>query len=240
MKRTLLFMTIFCFLIGFSAVVLAQTSQGQNLYVSPKILDDYRITIDGEKKDMEKLKVLVEESRSKLSEYEAIVAADRDIGAELKKQLEEDHERYLIASGDAAVKGPGVVVYIDDGKRELESWESPNDILVHDQDILLILNDLKAAGAEAISVNGQRIVDVTSVSCSGYTVRINGQFFARPFRIQAIGDGSRMSAALIGPGGYGTELKDWGLIFKVTVTDDILIPAYTENHGYRSMQAVAQ
>jgi uncharacterized protein YlxW (UPF0749 family) len=118
----------------------------------------------------------------------------------------------------------------------LEAWENPNDILVHDADLLLIINELKTAGAEVISINGQRIVDESSISCSGYTVRINGQFHARPFIIRAIGDGSRMSAALIGPGGYGTLLKDWGLVFKVTLSDQINIPAYTENRFYKYMR----
>ena len=233
MKRSFLLMIVFCFLLSFSAVVLAQTSKGQHLYVSPKVLDDYKITIEGEKKEIENLNTLISESRKKLEQYEALVAEDKDIGRELKQQLEQDLELYSLASGDVAVKGPGVKVYIDDGQRKLESWETPNNILVHDSDLLLIINDLKASGAEAISINGQRIVDVTAISCSGYTVRINDQFFARPFRIEAIGDGSRMSAALIGPGGYGTELKEWGLIFKVTVADDILIPAYAESHAYK-------
>ena len=240
MKRRFILIVVFCFFLGFSAVVLARMSNGQHLYVSPKVMDDYVVTIEGERQDTEKLRVLVEETGAKVQEYEALEAANEDVGSEVKEQLAADLALYQIASGDVAVQGPGVKVYIDDGVRELEAWESPNDILVHDSDLLLILNDLKASGAEAISVNGQRVVDVTAISCSGYTVRINGQFFARPFRIQAIGDGSRMAAALIGPGGYGTELKEWGLIFKVTVADDILIPAYTENHTYMNMRSAVE
>ncbi len=50
MKRSYLLMLVFCFLLSFSAVVLAQTSNGQHLYVSPKVIDDYKVTIKGEKK----------------------------------------------------------------------------------------------------------------------------------------------------------------------------------------------
>jgi uncharacterized protein YlxW (UPF0749 family) len=240
MKRSYIMILIFCFLLAFSGVVLARMTNGQHLYVSPKVIDDYRVTIKGERKDMEKQKVLVDEARAKVSQYEALLAADQDVSREVKKQTEEDLALYKIASGDFDVRGPGVTVYIDDSKRNLEDWETPNDILVHDSDLLLIIDELNASGAEAVSVNGQRITDLSSIACSGYTVRINGQFFARPFEIQAIGDGSRMSAALVGPGGYGTILKDWGLIFKVNVEDDILIPAYTEDHSYKYMKAVVK
>ena len=133
--------------------------------------------------------------------------------------------------------GPGVEIVLDDGVRELHPWEHPNDLLVHDLDLLYVINDLKEAGAEIISVNGQRIVDTSSITCSGYTVRINDRFYGKPFRINAIGDGSRMSAALIGPGGYGTLLKEY-VIFKIAISDDIKIPAYNGDRTYKYMSTI--
>lgn len=235
MKSRIGLIFIFALMVGLSIVVLAQMSNGQRLYVSPKVLDDYRVTIEGEKKDMENLMHLVEETEEKVKEYEALQAANKDISRKLEEQLMQDLALYQMASGSVAAEGPGVEILIDDGTRELEYWENPNDILVHDADLLLIINELKAAGAEIISVNGQRIIDASSIACSGYTVRINGQFHARPFMIRAIGDGSRMSATLIGAGGYGTLLRDWGLVFKVTLSDHITIPAYTEYRAYQYM-----
>ncbi|MGI6727679.1 MAG: DUF881 domain-containing protein [Anaerovoracaceae bacterium] len=239
MKRREVFIFLFSLLLGFTLIVLAKMSNGQHLYVSPKVLDDYKITIAGEKKDTENLETLISETQAKIEEYEKMAIANEDITRQLEQQLYSDLDLYRLAGGNSAAQGPGVIVYIDDGDRELEFWEDPNDILVHDRDLLLIINELKAAGAEIISINDQRLVDITSISCSGYTVRINGQFFARPFVIKAIGDGSRMSASLIGPGGYGTYLRDWGLEFKVTVVDDIVIPKYSEEHSYKYMDDIA-
>lgn len=213
-------------------------SNGQRLYVSPKVLEDYRVTIEGEKKDMENLEALVSESESKLVEYRRLELQNDDISEELEHQLFSDIAFYRLASGSVAAEGPGVEILIDDGTRDLDLGEDPNNILVHDMDLLLIINELKASGAEMISVNGQRIIDQSSISCSGYTVRINEQFYARPFVIRAIGDGSRMSSTLIGPGGYGTLLKDWGLVFKVSLKDDIVIPPYTESRNYSFMSRV--
>ena len=235
MKLKIILVFIMCLFIGCSVIVLTRTVNGLHLFVSSKVLDDYQVTIEGERKDMENLIKLVDESKAALEELQALEAANEDISRELEAKLFQDLEFYSLAGGFVDATGPGVEVIIDDGTRELEFWEHPNDILVHDLDLLLIINDLKAAGAEMISVNGQRIIDSSSISCSGYTVRINGQFYARPFVIRAIGDGSRMSASLIGPGGYGTFLKDWGLIFRVTILDDIKIPAYTEDRTPKYM-----
>lgn len=238
MKTRTVLMFVFALLIGLSIVVLAEMSNGQLLYVSPKVLDDYRVTIEGEKIDMDNLERLATDTKTKLTEYEAMRLANQDLSKQLEKQIMSDLSLYELASGAVAAEGPGIEVLIDDGTRDLEAWENPNDILVHDSDLLLIINELKASGAEMISVNGQRIIDETSIACSGYTVRINGQFHARPFVIRAIGDGSRMSATLIGPGGYGTLLRDWGLVFKVSLKDKITIPAYTENRTYQYMNPV--
>lgn len=235
--RNILFF-LFALLIGFSLIVLAQMSNGQRLYVSPRVLDDYKVTIDGERKEMENIGLQIEETKAKIEEYLSHQASDEELKTKLAEQLYADLALFRLASGSVDAIGAGVEIIIDDGTRVLESWENPNDILVHDTDLLLIINELKASGAEAISVNGQRIVDGSSISCSGYTVRINGQFYARPFVVRAIGDGSRMSAALIGPGGYGTLLKDWGLVFRVTLKDDIRIPRYQEPRNYNYMAVV--
>ena len=106
---------------------------------------------------------------------------------------------YRQISGLTELVGPGVEVIIDDSNRDLSLWEDVNDVLVHDSDVLLILNDLLAAGAEAISLNGHRIVHTSAVSCGGYIVHVNGVPAAKPFRIQAIGDPAVLSAAMLPP-----------------------------------------
>lgn len=238
MKGSKILLFLFCLLLGLSLIVLARMSNGQRLYVSPKVLDDYRVTIAGEEQVIGNIEQQIEEARAQLAEYEAKAGDQEALIKQMEGELQQEIQLYRLESGAVPAIGPGVEVVIDDGDRILEPWENPNDILVHDSDILLIINDLKESGAEMISVNGQRLVDESAIACSGYTIRINGQFFARPFVIRAIGDGSRMAAALIGPGGYGTVLREWGLVFKVTVADDIYIPKFTEGYHYKYMKAV--
>lgn len=229
LKNIVLF--LLCLLIGMGFVLQAKLSDGQRLYVSKKVIGDYQITIESERKDIENLQTLQAEAGQKLKEYTLLSATDSD---ELKKSLQEELALYEQICGVTDVEGEGVVVSIDDGTRDLYyEGENVNNLLVHDSDLLTIINDLNAAGAEAISLNGQRIINTTEIACSGYTVRVNQQFYARPFEIQAIGDSKRLAAALIGPDGYGTLLKEWGLIVKVAIKDRILIPKISEEKNLK-------
>ena len=230
MKLRVIGLFTFCLVMGFTLTMQARATNGQQLYVSPKALDDYKITIESEIKDKSRIDELIAETGERLQEYRSL-ANQEDSG--LKDKLLGELDYYRLISGDTAVRGEGVVVLVDDGTRELYEGEDPNDVLVHDMDILTIINELNRSGAEVLSVNGQRIMHESSISCSGYTIRINDQFFARPFEIRAIGDSKRMAAALIGPEGYGTLLQDYGVIFKVTIREEIVIPKYTEERTYR-------
>lgn len=225
MKLRVLGFFVLCLVIGFSIVMQARVTNGQQLYVSAKTITDYQTTILSETEDKGRIEELIEETGKKLQEYEALVYSGNN---DLQDKLMEELEYYTLISGNTAVHGEGVVVIVDDGTRDLYEGEDPNTVLVHDMDILTVINELNRSGAEVLSVNGQRIVNDTAIACSGYTIRINDQFFARPFEIRAIGDSKRMAAALIGPEGYGTLLQDYGVIFRLTIRDDLIIPKYTE------------
>jgi uncharacterized protein YlxW (UPF0749 family) len=203
------------------------------IYVSAQAISDYETTIESEKKEIERIHTLIEDKKDALREVQVLVREDSESG--LKDRLIEERDYYRLISGDTKVEGEGVIILIDDGTRELYEGEDPNNVLVHDMDILMVLNELSRSGAEAVSVNGQRLIDLSSISCSGYTVRINNQFFARPFEIRAIGDSKRMAAALVGPSGYGTLLQEYGILFRLTISDDITIPRYSETRNYQYM-----
>ncbi len=207
------------------------------LYVSSKAVSDYKTTIESEKIEIEKTKKLIEESKKELALYEELNVDNTDL---LVAKIEKEKNLYAMFSGAIDLKGPGIVITIDDGIRDLFEGEDINNILVHDADILIIINDLKKNGAEAISVNGERLVAKSSVICSGYTVEINGVRYARPFTIKAIGDANKMTSSLIGPEGYGTSLKNWGVLFKIQLSDEIFIPAYGYERAYKYTEKVKE
>ena len=102
------------------------------------------------------------------------------------------------------------------------------DSIVHDGDILEIINALKNADAEAISVNGQRIISQSEITCVGNVVKVNGKKIGAPFEISAIGSPSQLYGALTMNGGYVSKLKDAGIQVDIKQIEksNVIIPKY--------------
>ncbi len=149
---------------------------------------------------------------------------------QVENLLFETKNTLMTVSGLTDVTGEGIIVIITDGERELLDNENPNNLMVHDVDIRNIVDDLRNTGAEAISINGQRIIfGQTKIYCTGPTVKINDDVFSQPFIIKAIGDRYFLEAAVNAPGQYGYTLRQWGIFVEVNTSVNIEIPAYTGN-----------
>ncbi|MEG2758007.1 MAG: DUF881 domain-containing protein [Anaerovoracaceae bacterium] len=223
-------MAILCLFIGVGIAIQTKMTDGERLYVSAKTVSDYQSAIEAEKIAVTDVEKLTQEAEEKLKYYKT------DHDKKMKKTLAQDLEKNQIMAGTVDVKGPGIVVVVDDGTGKLKKGQNPNDLLIHDKDIFRVLNDLKESGAEVLSVNGQRILGTTAISCAGYTVRINGKTYARPFIVKAIGDSSKMVDRLMGVGGYGAELQNWGLKFDITPVEKIEIKAYNQPQVLRYLE----
>lgn len=136
--------------------------------------------------------------------------------------------------GLTELKGKGIIVTLDDNKTAGLDTANIVNYLVHDGDIMEMVNELKNAGAEAISVNGQRIISQTAITCDGNVIRINNQKVGAPYVIQAIGYPEWLESALKLPGGLIQYLNQDGVITKVEKSNNITIPKYTGvyNHEY--------
>lgn len=129
--------------------------------------------------------------------------------------------------GLTEVTGSGVIIVLQDGSTKSAMAQlDPSKIIVHDLDILSVVNELKNAGAEAISVNDQRIVPTSSITCDGNVVKINSQKVGTPFEIKAIGLPEQL-AALSRPGGYLSKLEEDGVQAELKKSDNITIPKYS-------------
>lgn len=219
-----------CFLVGAGIMIQAKMTDGERLYVSQKTVDDYKAQIQAEKEALSEVEELISQAENNLTLY------SKEDGKKLQKALKSDLLKNRMFAGTKTVHGEGVVITVDDGTGPVKNGSEINSLLVHDNDILRIINELKAAGAEAISVNGQRIIETTSVSCAGYTVRINGTTYARPFVICAIGDSTKLTDRLIGAYGYGKELQEWGVQFKIQSTSGIEIAGYDKTPYFLYMK----
>lgn len=97
-----------------------------------------------------------------------------------------EYEWLKFKAGLTDVKGPGISIELNDAAaRDEGNWR---DLIIHDSDLKIILNELKNAGAQAVSVNGERIVPMSELFCAGPTVIINNNTHPVPYVINAIGN----------------------------------------------------
>lgn len=124
--------------------------------------------------------------------------------------ISQDLENAKFLAGLTDVTGPGVIVTLNDSKKRFP--DAPLAVqmggIVHDTDINQVINELKAAGAEAVSLNDERVVALTAVRCAGPTVYCNNSPQTPPYVIQAIGDPTVLAQAMRLPGGIYDQLSD--------------------------------
>jgi len=170
-------------------------------------------------KEREKLQLRVYELRDSLDE--ALV------GPELT-MLKEELDRVRRLAGLTEVSGPGVEVTLKDSPNALQPGQSPNAFILHDEDVLSVLNELKAAGATDISINGQRIIFSTEVRCIGPTILLNkNQRLSPPFVIYALGNPETLEGSLKMKEGVVDSLQPYGIQVNVKQVDELIIPAYS-------------
>ena len=151
----------------------------------------------------------------------------------LSETIAKEAELFRMAAGYLAVEGPGVVVIIDDSKRPMKPGENPNLYLIHDDDMLKVINELWAAGAEAISINDQRLVVGSEIRCAGPTILVNNTQYSPPYKIRAIGDPKTLEASLKMRGGVIETLQFWGIQVAVKIQPNVKIAAFKGAHKYQ-------
>lgn len=142
--------------------------------------------------------------------------------------LSQDVEKYKELAGFTAMSGPGVIVTLNDSDLQPKDGEDPNMFLVHDEDLLKVVNELKAGGAEAISINDQRLIATSEIRCVGPTININSTRYAPPYVIKAIGNPDTLQASLNLKGGIVDTLKYYGIKVNIEASKNIVVPAYTD------------
>ncbi len=141
--------------------------------------------------------------------------------------LQEELQTANMAAGMLEIEGPGIIIKLDDSPRALKAGDNPNNVIVHDWDLLLVVNDLKASGAEAISVNGERITSMSEIRCAGTLILVNWVKIAPPFEIKAIGDPEMLESGMTMTGGHLMALKNLDYIVAVQKVEEVKIPAYS-------------
>lgn len=165
------------------------------------------------------LKEKYDESQKIVEEYKNNSASND----ELIKSMNNTINNLSVRAGSTDIVGEGIIITLEDGdKLSL----SNSNTLVHDSDILTVVNELQAAGAEAISINNQRIISTSAIRCVGPVIQVNYQKVASPFTIKAIGNSQYLESAMNIKNGIVDTLKEYGLNITVTREDEVEILKY--------------
>lgn len=146
-------------------------------------------------------------------------------------QAREQVQSLAPRSGFSPVVGPGVRVTLTDAPRDVEvpAGLDPNFLVVHQQDLQAFVNALWAGGAEAITLQGQRLISTTGIKCVGNTVVLDGVPYSPPYVIEAIGDPWGLTAAL-DDSPEATTYREWAdrydLGYERRVIREVTAPAY--------------
>ncbi|MFT4008814.1 MAG: DUF881 domain-containing protein [Nocardioidaceae bacterium] len=148
-----------------------------------------------------------------------------------------------IAAGVEAVTGPGLQVTLDDAPATMLD-DDEDDVslkLVHQQDIQAVVNALWAGGAEAITLQGQRITSTSGIKCVGNSVLLQGVAYPPPYVIAAIGDHDRLQASLDTDPAvqlYAQDAERYDMGYDVTVEDKLEFSAYNGSLDTRYAQVL--
>ena len=220
---------IMCFLLTLGIFVQVRTVTNSNSTVSQNYEENNL------RAEVLKYKERYENKYKELEEAEEELEIARQESTKNNSELEDKETQIQEGKkilGMTDVTGPGVIITLSDSKKDANSVLNTNELLVHDGDVLSVINELKNAGAEAISINDQRIVPTTSISCGGNIIEINGEKVGAPFVIKAIGLPEQLSA-LDRPGGYLDILRDHSIGAELKQTNSTTIPKYTGVISYK-------
>ncbi len=151
-------------------------------------------------------------------------------------------------AGFEAVRGPALTVVLEDAPKDeinaaVEKGEiTADNLVVHQQDIQAVVNALWLGGAEAMTVQKQRVISTTGIKCVGNTVILHGVPYAPPYEITAIGDVEALQTALDSSAyidGYKTYVVAYNLGYEVSTTPDVRMPAYAGSGDLRYAEAAS-
>lgn len=176
-----------CVLAGFMIVVSSLAARGEDLRADRAV--DLRNTVAAQIERNEELRAEIEALRTEID-----VLGERSLG---RDEMLGDLEAAEMQASTAPVAGPAIRVTLTDAPLDVQPVGVSDDaLIVHQQDIQAVVNALWAGGAEAIAIQGQRVISTTGIKCVGNSVVLHGIPYAPPYVIEAIGPVERMEVAL--------------------------------------------
>jgi uncharacterized protein YlxW (UPF0749 family) len=210
-------------IIGFiTTVQLKSNTTYQGIVTIPKLLD-LQNEIRNVEAENKQFNESISEQAQRLADYKSGVENTGSIYGIMQSELEKirnysDYEK---------VQGAGIIITLNDSQQEIAEGEDVAWYLIHDIDILEIVNELRMAGAEAIAINDERVTATTSIRCGGPTINIDGKRHAVPFVIKAIGDPKTLEASALAPESYIELYMSYsGIQVEIQKVEKLIIKGY--------------
>ncbi len=206
---------VLCFTLSFAITIQLKVSKSSESKSSQtKITDGLKDQVLSLNDDNNKLSEKLQKTSNELSSIRDKAAENDSSTVELSNLI----KKYTILTGRTDVSGQGIVL----------KYKETNDKYVTDiaKDLREIINEIKNAGAEAISINGQRLVETSSIEMVKNKIEVNGTEISSPFIIKAIGNSELINSGLIRPGGT-IELISNAKI-DLSIEKNIKIEKYTD------------
>lgn len=185
--------------------------------------EELRTELANWKQKYEETQKQYDEVQKKIDEYKDKKENDIETTTLIHNELEQAN----ILLGKTDLAGQGIEITI----KEMQDYDYSR---IKDSDLISIVNALKNAGAEAISINEERIINMSDIVDIGSTfIKINGQRILAPYVIKAIGNKAYLESSLLGNGGAAEQLKKMGHDVQITQNDNVLIKKYKGDINYK-------
>jgi uncharacterized protein YlxW (UPF0749 family) len=220
--RSLVTLSVVVGVLGFLVVTAVVTGQAERQKAAPRkaelvaLIDDRQRLVDDLDSAVESLRRDVASEQARASRANSLDRQEARALAALAEQ-----------AGTVPLRGPGLVVSLSPSTREAPSPEEAGAYQIHDTDLQLVVNELWAAGAEAVAVNDSRLVATTPIRAAGGTIVVNFRPLSPPYRVSAIGADRRRFAQSEIARRFERWTELFGLGFAIQERESVSVPGYT-------------
>jgi uncharacterized protein YlxW (UPF0749 family) len=179
-----------CAIIGIMLATQLQSIGNMGGLVSSQRADQLLIELNNLKKKNEELTTKSNLLEEEINGFESEASTNN----RYIEKLLSDVNNAKLYSGQTEVKGPGIVITLNYESVENDGFDP---FLYNSELLLLMVNELNAAGAEAISINGERLISTSEIRLAGSHININGNKHTRPFVFKVVGDTKTLRSAML-------------------------------------------
>jgi uncharacterized protein YlxW (UPF0749 family) len=222
---------IICVIIGIMIVLQMQTIGNLGGLVSSQRADDLLVELNQLKKENTELTKKANDLSSAVDDFESQAA---DNNRYIDKLLQ-DVNNAKIYSGQTDLQGEGIEITLDYDSVENDGFDP---FLYNSELLLIMVNELNAAGAEAISINGERLISVSEIRLAGSHININGTKHSRPFVFKVIGDAKTLKSALLIRAGIADIMRANYISVSIEEVEELTVEKYEKVINYRYAKPV--